>query len=143
MEELSYALFDGRKFYSLDEALKEVERVRAFARRKRLKTGNESAILVGISDIDAATSIGKYGYCDSKRNHGKKVFIGKFKSSVPLHLHWLVTGPGSSAMCSYLGKNFKKTFLRIPYPKKKLETHADLIEWKKYIEEQSRILRHL
>ena len=75
-EKVSTACFldDPRKFSSMEEAEKELNRLRAVCVRLKKKQGEEIAFMLGLSVTDSQY-IGRMGYQKSMRYGGKKVFI--------------------------------------------------------------------
>ena len=70
----AYFLDDPRKFSSMEEAEKELNRLRAVCVRLKKKQGEEIAFMLGLSVTDSQY-IGRMGYQKSMRYGGKKVFI--------------------------------------------------------------------
>ena len=75
----AYFLDDPRKFSSMEEAEKELNRLRAVCVRLKKKQGEEIAFMLGLSVTDSQY-IGRMGYQKSMRYGGKKVF------TAPWHL---------------------------------------------------------
>ena len=70
----AYFLDDPRKFSSMEEAEKELNRLRAVCVRLKKKQGEDIAFMLGLSVTDSQY-MGKMGYQKSMRYGGKKVFI--------------------------------------------------------------------
>lgn len=137
MEELkAYIILDSRKFNSVEEAEKEVERIRASIVRKKRKTKNQAKVTAYISDIDMKASEGSYRYIGSKRYGAKKTFVGILKTPTYVHIHFLIIGDGCSSMADYISECCKQRF-----PKKKLLTIQDLIKFEEYARNQGKKIR--
>ena len=102
----AYFLDDPRKFSSMEEAEKELNRLRAVCVRLKKKQGEEIAFTLGLSVTDSQY-IGRMGYQKSMRYGGKKVFICTEKrihngervepcTDKPPHIHIMVQGYGAS-----------------------------------------------
>ena len=70
----AYFLNDPRKFSSMEDAEKELNRLRAVCVRLKEKQGEEIAFMLGLSVTDSQY-MGRMGYQKSMRYGGKKVFI--------------------------------------------------------------------
>lgn len=110
----AYMILDPRKFSSVEDAEKELERIRARIVRKKRKTGNQAEVTACISDIDMKSSEGSYRYIGSKRYGAKKTFVGILKVPAYVHIHFFILGKGSSAMAEYI-----KTCCNKKYPNQK------------------------
>ena len=102
----AYFLDDPRKFSSMEEAEKELNRLRAVCVRLKKKQGEDIAFMLGLSVTDSQY-MGKMGYQKSMRYGGKKVFICSERrihngervepcTDKPPHIHIMVQGYGAS-----------------------------------------------
>lgn len=98
----AYFLDDPRKFSSMEEAEKELNRLRAVCVRLKKKQGEDIAFMLGLSVTDSQY-MGKMGYQKSMRYGGKKVFICSERrihngervepcTDKPPHIHIMVSG---------------------------------------------------
>ena len=71
----AYLLCDGRKFNSIEDATKELNRLRAMCIRLKKRQEEEISFLLGVSVTDSAY-VGKMGY-DKPKNKGGRKQIGR------------------------------------------------------------------
>ena len=114
----AYFLDDPRKFSSMEEAEKELNRLRAVCVRLKKKQGEEIAFMLGLSVTDSQY-IGRMGYQKSMRYGGKKVFICTEKrihngervepcTDKPPHIHIMVQGYGASTAAERIIQSVRK-----------------------------------
>lgn len=114
----AYFLDDPRKFSSMEEAEKELNRLRAVCVRLKKKQGEDIAFMLGLSVTDSQY-MGKMGYQKSMRYGGKKVFICSERrihngervepcTDKPPHIHIMVQGYGASTAAERIIQSVRK-----------------------------------
>lgn len=147
----AYFLDDPRKFDSIEEAEKELNRLRAVCIRLKKKQSEDIAFLLGLSVTDSQY-MGRMGYKKSMRYGGKKVFICSEKrihngeriepcTDKPPHIHVMVEGYGASTAAERILKSIKKSRPDCKCHKQHLKTAEQTAQATAYIEGQSLILR--
>lgn len=155
----AYHICDKRKFKSIEEASRELNRLRALCIRLKRKQTEEISFLLGVSVTDSAY-IGKMGYDKPKNKGGKKQFIcserikkidrqtGELTKEVPPtkispHIHILVNGYGASSCSERILENLRKRNTDYSFSKTHLKTAERITQTISYIEKQSTILRQV
>lgn len=149
----AYFLDDPRKFSSMEEAEKELNRLRAVCVRLKKKQGEEIAFMLGLSVTDSQY-IGRMGYQKSMRYGGKKVFICTEKrihngervepcTDKPPHIHIMVQGYGASAAAERIIQSVRKGNPDCKCHKQHLKTAEQTAQAAAYIEGQSSVLRRV
>lgn len=152
----AYFLNDPRKFDSIEDGEKELNRLRAACVRWKKKQDDNINILLGLS-VTSSEYVGKMGYDKPKNKGGRKQFITaeritkvgkpgmKFEpdTSTAPHLHILVDGYGASSCAEHILQSMKKHTPTCKYSKQHLKTAERVEQITAYIEEQSTILRHV
>jgi len=155
----AYLLCDGRKFNSIKDATKELNRLRAMCVRLKKKQDEEISFLLGVSVTDSAY-VGKMGYDKPKSKGGRKQFIcsekvrkvdrqtGETVRVIPPtetapHIHIMVNGYGASSCAEHVLENLRKRHTDYSFSKKHLKTAQRISETTSYINEQCAILRHV
>ena len=155
----AYFLCDERKFNTIEDATKELNRLRAMCVRLKKKQDEEISFLLGVSVTDS-TFVGKMGYDKPKNKGGRKQFICSEKvrkvdrqtgetvritppTETAPHIHILVNGYGASSCAEHILENLRKRHTDYSFSKTHLKTAQRITETISYIEEQSTILRHI
>ena len=155
----AYLLCDGRKFNSIEDATKELNRLRAMCVRLKKKQEEEISFLLGVSVTDSAY-VGKMGYDKPKSKGGRKHFTcsekvrkvdrqtGKTVRVTPPtetdpHIHIMVNGYGASSCAEHILENLRKRHSNYSFSKTHLKTAQRISETTSYINEQCAILRHV
>ena len=133
-----YFIEDDKKFATIEEAVREVENLRAFIQRVRQNKKNEASVDVYVSEVDGKISVGSYRYSSSKRFGGHKVFVGGYEKKVLPHLHVLVKGEGASALCDDIKCYFEKRMPERNVRKIHLKNQEDKLRALKYVMKQGR-----
>lgn len=155
----AYLLCDGRKFNSIEDATKELNRLRALCVRLKKKQEEEISFLLGVSVADSAY-VGKMGYDKPKNKGGRKQFTCSekvrkkdrqtgetFRVSPPTetdpHIHIMVNGYGASSCAEHILENLRKRHTDYSFSKTHLKTAQRITETTSYIEKQSTLLRRV
>ena len=149
----AYLVNDPRKFSSMEEAEKELNRLRAVCVRLKKKQGEDIAFMLGFSVTDPQY-MGKMGYQKSMRYGGKKVFICSEKrihngervepcTDKPPHIHIMVQGYGASTAAERVIQSVKKDSPDCKCHKQHLKTAEQTAQAAAYIEGQSSVLRRV
>lgn len=156
----AYSLNDPRKFESIEEAEKELNRLRALCIRLKKKQAEEVHFLLGLS-INTHEFLGYMGYVTPKNKGGKKQFIytdapirhrdretGEIIRYIPdttvaPHLHIMVDGYGASSCAERILESMRKQRPDCKFSKQHLKTAERVSTMVAYIEEQSTILRRV
>ena len=152
----AYFLNDPRKFDSIEDGEKELNRLRAVCSRWKKRQGGDISITLGLS-VTSSEYVGKMGYDKPKNKGGKKQFITEERiskvalpgvkfvpdTSAAPHLHILVDGYGASSCAERIIQSMKKKDPAFKYSKQHLKTAERVEQITAYIEEQSTILRHV
>lgn len=94
----AYFLDDPRKFSSMEEAEKELNRLRAVCVRLKKKQGEEIAFMLGLSVTDSQY-IGRMGYTD--KHIYKGVLLDKAHNACYLRFSALLSLFSQPAPCQY------------------------------------------
>lgn len=149
----AYFLNDPRKFDTMDEAEKELNRLRAVCIRLKKKQDEDIAFLLGLSVTDSQWA-GQMGYDKPKNQGGRKVFICSEKrihngervtpcTDKPPHLHVMVEGYGASTAAERIIQSIKKSRPDCKCRKEHLPSAERAAQVTEYIERQSTILRRV
>lgn len=155
----AYSLNDPRKFESIEEAEKELNRLRALCIRLKKKQAEEVHFLLGLS-VTNHDYVGRMGYDKPKNKGGKKQFIcaerirkidpstGEILKLMPdtevaPHLHIMVDGYGASSCAERIIESMRKQQPDCKYSKQHLKTAERISTMAAYIEGQSTILRRV
>ena len=155
----AYFLWDPRKFDSIADAEKELNRLRAICVRWKKKQGDEINCLLGLS-VTRSEYVGRMGYDKPKSKGGKKQFlctqkirsrdrstgaIVRFTPSTAVlpHLHILINGYGASSCSEHILKAIRKHTPTYKYRKEHLKSAERIDRVIAYIESQSTILRRV
>ena len=152
----AYSINDPRKFDSIEDGEKELNRLRAVCVRWKKKHGGDINITLGLSVTNNQHS-GKMGYNKPKNEGGRKQFITEERirkvgkpgvkfvpdTSAAPHIHVLVNGYGASSCAQYILESMRKHTPTCGYRKCHLSTAERVETETAYIEEQSTILRHV
>lgn len=155
----AYLICDERKFQSINDVEKELNRLRAVCVRLKNKQEEEIRFILGVS-VTNTDYIGKMGYDKPKNQGGKKQFICADSRLtwnpetgenvvVPAphqtdpHIHIMVQGYGANSCAEKILKNLRKRNTDTTFSKTHLSTPERIAQITSYIEEQSTILRHV
>jgi len=149
----AYLVNDPRKFTSMEEAEKDLNRLRAVCVRLKKKQGEDIAFMLGLSVMDSQY-MGKTGYQKSMRYGGKKVFICSEKhihngervepcTDKPPHIHIMVQGYGASTAAERVIQSVKKGKPDCKRHKQHLKAAEQTAQAAAYIEGQSTVLRRV
>lgn len=149
----AYLVNGPRKFSSMEEAEKELNKLRAVCIRLKKKPGEDIAFMLGLSVTDSQY-MGKMGYQKSMRYGGKKVFICSEKrihngervepcTDNPPHLHIMVQGYGASTAAERVIQSVKKVVPDCKCHKQHLKTAEQTALAAAYIEGHSSVLRRV
>ena len=149
----AYLVNDPRKFTSMEEAEKDLNRLRAVCVRLKKKQGEDIAFMLGLSVMDSQY-MGKTGYQKSMRYGGKKVFICSERrihtgervepcTDKPPHIHIMVQGYGASTAAERVIQSVKKGVPDCKCHKQHLKTAEQTAQAAAYIEGQSSVLRRV
>lgn len=155
----AYIVCDERKFCSIKDAEKELNRLRAICMRLKNKQDEEISFVLGVS-VTNTDYIGKMGYDKPKNQGGKKqyacadtrltwnpatgetIIISPPYQTAP-HIHIIVNGYGASSCAEKIITNLRKRNADNSFSKTHLKTSERIAQMTSYIEEQSTILRHV
>lgn len=155
----AYLVCDGRKFQSIKDAEKELNRLRAICVRLKNKQDEEISFILGVS-VTNTDYIGKMSYDKPKNQGGKKqyacadsrltwnpetgetIIIPPPHQADP-HIHIMVNGYGASSCAERILENLRKRNTDDTFSKTHLKTSERIAQMTSYIEEQSTILRHV
>lgn len=149
----AYFLNDPRKFDSVEQAEKELNRLRAVCIRLKRKQDEDITFLLGLS-VTSSQWYGKMGYDKPKSEGGRKRFICSEKrihngervtpcTDEPPHLHIMVEGYGASSCAERIIESMRKSHPDCKYSKQHLKTAERIAQTTEYIERQSTILRRV
>lgn len=155
----AYLICDKRKFNSIEDATKELNRLRALCVRLKKKQDEEISFLLGVSVTDS-TYVGKMGYDKPKNKGGRKQFTcsekvrkkdkqtGETVRVIPPtetdpHIHLMVNGYGASSCAEHILKNLRKRHTDYSFSKTHLKTAQRITEEISYIEKQSTLFRRV
>ena len=137
----AYFLDDPRKFSSMEEAEKELNRLRAVCVRLKKKQGEEIAFMLGLSVTDSQYGGKKVFICTEKRIHnGERVEPCTDK---PPHIHIMVQGYGASTAAERIIQSVRKGNPDCKCHKQHLKTAEQTAQAAAYIEGQSSVLRRV
>lgn len=150
----AYSINDPRKFDSIEDGEKELNRLRAVCIRWKKKQGGDIDITLGLSVTN-----GKYASRVVRDGNGRKQIVCDKKVwgvdetgtltkvapdiAVAPHLHILVDGYGASSCADYIIGSMRKYSPTCKYSKQHLKTAEQVKKTITYIEKQSTILRHV
>lgn len=149
----AYFLNDPRKFDSVEQAEKELNRLRAVCIRLKRKQDEDITFLLGLS-VTSSQWYGRMGYDKPKSEGGRKRFICSEKrihngervtpcTDEPPHLHIMVVGYGASSCAERIIESMRKSHPDCKYSKQHLKTAERIAQTTEYIERQSTILRRV
>ena len=155
----AYLICDPRKFTCIEDAERELNRLRQLCIRLKKQQSEDVRILLGLSIVNSAF-LGIMGYDKPKNQGGKKQFIckdrvrridkstGERVFAIPdyttePHIHVLIVGFGANTIAEKLKANLKKQDNSKKYRKEHLKTAERVEQVTEYITNQSIVKRHV
>ena len=149
----AYFLNDPRKFDSVEQAEKELNRLRAVCIRLKRKQDEDITFLLGLS-VTSSQWYGRMGYDKPKSEGGRKRFICSEKrihngereepcTDKPPHIHIMVQGYGASTAAERIIQSVRKGNPDCKCHKQHLKSAEQTAQAAAYIEGQSSVLRRV